>query len=125
MFYNVQKGNKKTPMHWMTTLCIHEKCKSRKLITCVNRMDVCVSHKEVKEIRRNLAQFTGETSSTVLSLPSHFVRDSFTINAMDNFDHNEATLSGLNSCHDTVMVLFQEGPKLFKISQRLLKQISV
>ena len=39
MFYNVQKGNKKTPMHLMTAHCIHEKCKSRKLITfCMNRM---------------------------------------------------------------------------------------
>ena len=35
LFYNVQKGNKKTPMHLMTTHCIHEKCKSRKLITGV------------------------------------------------------------------------------------------
>ena len=54
-----------------------------------------------------------ETSSIVLSLPSHFVRDSLTIGAMDNFDHNEATLSGLNSCHDTVLVLFQEVPRNF------------
>ena len=66
------------------------------------------------ESRRNLAQFTDETSSTVLSLPSHFVRDGFTIGAMDNFDHNEATLSGLNSFYDIVMVLFQEVPKIIQ-----------
>ena len=75
-------------------------------------MGLCVSYKEVMESRRNLAQFTGETSSTVLSLPNHFVRDSCAIGGTDNIHHNEATLSGLNSCHDTVMVLFQEVPKI-------------
>ena len=57
-------------------------------------MSLCVSYKEVMKSKRNLTQVTGETSSTVLSLPSHFVGDSFTIGAMDNFDHNEATMSG-------------------------------
>ena len=45
-----------------------------------------------------------------LALPSHFTKSSFTIGAVDNFDHEEARLSGMQETHDTVMVLFQEAP---------------
>ena len=45
---------------------------------------------------------------------------------MDNFDHNEATMSGLNSCHDTVMVLFQEVteilPNKIKVAETNISQ---
>ena len=34
----------------------------------------------------------------------------FTIAAFDNFDHEEATLSGIGGSHDTVSVLFQDMP---------------
>lgn len=41
-------------------------------------------------------------------MPSNFNKAAFVIGAFDNFDHNEATQSGLNSTHDTVCVLFQD-----------------
>ena len=34
-----------------------------------------------------------------------------TLAAFDNFDHEEATLSGIKGNHGTVSVLFQEKPK--------------
>ena len=54
LFDSVQMINKKTPMRLVTAHCIHEKYESRKLITCANRMGLCVSYNEVMESRRNL-----------------------------------------------------------------------
>ena len=34
-----------------------------------------------------------------------------TLAAFDNFDHEEATLSGIKGSHDTVPLLFQEKPQ--------------
>lgn len=39
----------------------------------------------------------------IVPLPVHFDPAAF-----DNFDQNEVTISGLNSTHDTAVVLFQE-----------------
>ena len=43
-------------------------------------------------------------------LPSQFDRKMFTTGALDNFDHEELTLSGIGGSHDTVCVLFQDKP---------------
>ena len=41
-------------------------------------------------------------------LPSHLNPEKFTTAAFDNFDHEEATVSGLGGTHDTVSVLYQD-----------------
>ena len=111
LLYSVQMVNTKTPMHLTTAHCIMKNVKAGNL-SRVRTEWVCASVTRKYWKEDATAQFISETSSTVLSLPSHFVRESFTIGAMDNVDHNEATMSGLNICHDTVMVLFQEVTKI-------------
>ncbi len=51
-----------------------------------------------------------ESCAEQVPLPSHFDADMFTVAAVDNFDHEEATLSGIGGSHDTVSVLFQDKP---------------
>lgn len=40
-------------------------------------------------------------------MPSHLDLSGYVTAAFDNFDHNKATTSGLNSTHDTLIDLFQ------------------
>ena len=54
-----------------------------------------------------MGRFIVESSSDEVPFPSHLGRSQFTIAAFDNFDHNEATLSGIGGSHDTVSV-FQD-----------------
>ena len=51
------------------------------------------------------------SSSGKVPMPSQFDPNMFTIVAFDNFDHDEATFSGIKGSHDTVSVLFQEKPQ--------------
>ena len=95
-------------MHIMNSQVIHETCKSATLIKSFNRLGLCSSYDEVQRVQNALANFTVERSTTRVPFPTHFDEQKFTVAAFDNFDHNEATLSGVGSCHDTVTVLFQE-----------------
>lgn len=108
MYYNLHYGKKRTPMHIMNSQVIHETCKSATLIKSFNRLGLCSSYDEVQRVQNALANFTVERSITRVPFPTHFDEQNFTVAAFDNFDHNEATLSGIGSCHDTVTVLFQE-----------------
>ena len=58
--------------------------------------------------QNDVASYTIESCDDTVPFPSHFNRSMFTMAAFDNFDHEEATLSGIGGSHDTVMVLFQD-----------------
>ena len=113
MFYNVHNRRKKTPLHLMAAHNVCNKCKSRELITTLNRIGVCVSYNEVQRCRKNLAHYSCiEGENDGVPITSHFVHENFTIAAFDNFDHaDRSSSSGLMSNHDTVMVLFQIKPE--------------
>ena len=110
MHYNMYRGARKTPLHMMIGESIHEKCKSKTLITSFNHAGLSVSYPEVIRHHHNLAQYVIRQSPSEVPIPSHFKTDSYTIGAFDNFDHEEATLSGVGGSHDTVCVLFQDKP---------------
>lgn len=84
---------------------VHDKCRGKNLIPSFNRIGVSISYDDVLRIRNDLAAYTVEVSQDNVPIPCHFQKDKFITAA---FDHNEATLSGLDSIHDTVTVLFQE-----------------
>lgn len=75
---------------------------------------MCISYDEVQRCRTSLASYTIETCKSSVPLPSHFDPVKFTTAAFDNFDHEEATESGMNGTHDTVAVLFQEKSETIK-----------
>lgn len=108
MYFIMHGGRKRTPLHVMTGLTVHAVCKSSALIKSLNRTGVSISYDEVQRCRTSLASFTVESCKSIVPLPSHFEPSKFTTAAFDNFDHEEATESGLGGTHDTVAVLFQE-----------------
>lgn len=54
-----------------------------------------------------------------MPIPCHVDPQKFTTGAFDNFDHNEATESGLNGSHDTVYVLFQDRSDGVKLKPKI------
>ena len=58
--------------------------------------------------QNDMTSFKIEACEGDVPFPSNFSRNMFTTAAFDNFDHEEATLSGIGVNHDTVTVLFQD-----------------
>jgi len=119
MYYILHKGKKKTPLHVMNGIAVHDACRSSTLIRSLNHIGVSISYDEVLRYRCDLANFIVENSADNVPIPSHFDQTQFTIGAFDNFDHNENTISGLGSSHDTVSVLFQEKSLLKKMKPKI------
>ena len=110
MFYIVNNGEKKTPLHVINAEMIHDTCRSKILITGFNHLGLCMSHPELLRYHKDLASYILSKSSNDVPLRSHFHTDIHTTAAFDNFDHNEHTPSGLGSSHDTVSILIQDKP---------------
>ena len=108
MFYMLHNGCKKTPLHIMNSEAIYDACKSATLITSFNHFGLCTSYDELMRFQNDMASYTIESCDDAVPFPSHFNRSMFTMAAFDNFDHEEATLSGIGGSHDTVTVLFQD-----------------
>ena len=58
-----------------------------------------------------MASFVVESHGTEIPLPFHFDPEIMTFAAIDNFDHEEGTMSGIGGSHDTVSILVQDKPK--------------
>ena len=88
-----RKGKNTTPFIYYS---VYEKCKSREVLTSLNKVGVSVSYNEVQRARNDLARFTYfQSKNDGVPIPSHFSKDEFTIGAFDNFDHsNRSSLSG-------------------------------
>ena len=112
MFNIMHSGREKTPLHLMTAHHVYDKCKSKELLTTLNRVEVSVSYNEVQQARRSLAKCTvWESEGGNVPLPSQFISDQFTLAAFNSFDHCDcSSLSGKRSSHDTVMTVFQVQP---------------
>ena len=111
MYFNVHNGSKRTPLHILNAQSIHDKCKSKELITSLNHYGLAISYNELQRYHNDMARLIVQSSFGNVPMPSQFDPEMFTIAAFDNFDHEEATLSGIKGSHDTVSVLFQEKPK--------------
>ena len=108
MFYIMHNGCKRTPLHVMNSEAIYDACKSATLITSFNHFGLCLSYDELMRFQNDMATFTVKSCDEAVPFPNHFDRSMFTTAAFDNFDHEEATLSGIGGSHDTVSVLFQD-----------------
>ena len=108
LYSMVHNGKRRTPLHLMCAEGIHATCKSKTLITSLNHLGISVSYDEILRYQTDLASFVCTNGSDDVPLPSHLNSEKFTTAAFDNFDHEEATLSGLSGTHDTVSVLYQD-----------------
>ena len=73
-------------------------------------MGFCISYDELERIDQGLARRTIDAAGeNRVPIPELINNSNMIHGAMDNFDHTEATLSGLGTSHDTILVLFQSG----------------
>ena len=96
----------------MTADTIYDKCKSKELISTFNHIGVSVSYRQVQKAKSDLAQYTlMQCEKVLVTIPSHFSKDMFTIAALDNFDRQDrSSPTGMNSNPDTVSTLFLVKP---------------
>ena len=110
LFFDVNNGEKKTPLHVMNADMIHDTCRSKTLITGFNHYGLCISYHELLRYHNDLPSYILSQNSEDVPLPSHFHTNIHTTAAFDNFGHNERTRAGLGSSHDTVSILIQDKP---------------
>ena len=126
IFYFIyNKGLEKTSLHTLMGLYVFNTCRSKKLITILNRLSLSITYDEVLRIRTRLAEYTQISCQSSVPLPSHFDPQSYITAAFDNFDHNEASLSGLNATHDAVTVIFQDESDNYDKSKPLISETFV
>ena len=110
MFTAVNRGKKKAPLQVMTTFHIHDRSKSKTMITCFHHLAYCMSYTEYNRQKALMGAYTlmkGEKDRA--PLPRHLSLHRNTIGSFDNFDHGDSSsLSGTKSNHDTVTVIYQE-----------------
>ena len=79
-----------------------------------------MSYDELEKMNYSLAECTLRLAENHrVTVPLHVKSDVTIQGAMDNFDHDENTDSGIGGSHDTVLVLFQNTQS--KIAKRPLR----
>ena len=69
MYYDLHNGYKKAPIHIMNACKIHEKCKSKELITSFNQSGLCISYNSMKRHRADLAKYViKQTNNTEIAV---------------------------------------------------------
>ena len=111
MYYDLYHGKVRTPLHMATGHAIYDKCKSKELITAMNKIGTSSSYPKVLRSRNLLSAYAIESSRVSNTpFPSHFTKDGFTTGAFNNFDFQDhSSQSGTCSTHDTALVLFQDS----------------
>ena len=108
MFFIVNNGDEKMPLQILLAEMIYDACRSKTVITACNHWGLSISYSELLRYRSDMASYVLSRNDNNVPIPSHFEKNLHTTAAFDNFDHNELTLSGIGSTHDTVSILIQE-----------------
>ncbi len=111
LYFLLHNGRRRTPLHMMGAEAIHSACKSKTLITSFNHFGLTMSYDELMRYHNDMASYVVESHGENIPLPCHFDPTIMTSAAIDNFDHEEGTLSGVAGSHDTVSILVQDKPK--------------
>ena len=108
LFYLVHNGSKKTPLHVSLCQTIHDTCRSKSLIQIMNQLGFCIGYDELERIDTRLATRTIELAGeSRVPVPTNIDSSAIIHAAVDNYDNEEATSSGIGGSHDTVLMLFQ------------------
>ena len=110
IFTAIWRGQKRAPLQVMAADFIHERTKSKTMMTCFNHLAFCISYPDHKRKKGLMAAYTKmKGKGSRATLPSHMSSGRQTIGSFDNFDNEDASsLSGTRSNHDTVTVIYQE-----------------
>ena len=106
LYYTFSNGNKE-PLHVLIGLFVYHATKSKTSIIQLNRLGVSIPYDDIFRIRTRLVAYANKNCRSSVPIPSHFDPNSYVTAAFDNFDHIETSISGLDSTHDTVAVIFQ------------------
>ena len=92
----------------------------------MNHQGLSISYNELLRYHKNMSAYIMQRGEDKVPIPCHIKLDAFTMGAFDNFDHEEATMSGIGGTHDTVSILFQnqhsESLKRPLISETMVQQ---
>ena len=106
----VNDSLQKAPLHVALSQTIHDTCKSKRLITIANRLGPCSSYHDLARIDTGLAKHTIALAGPHrVPVPPSILQGSLIHGAMDNFNYEEHTFSGIGSSHDTILMLFQNN----------------
>ena len=104
----VNDGLWKTPLHVALSQTTHDICKSKRLITIINRLGLCSNYHDLARIDTGPAKHTIALAGLHrVPIPPSILPGSSIHGATDNFDHEEHTLSGIGGSYDTIL-LFQK-----------------
>ena len=91
---------------WLKPFTIH--VDRKRLVQIFNRMKYAITYSELEQINNALTQRTIlRAGSYPVPVPPSIKPSVLIQGAMDNFDHEENTSSGIGGSHDTILVLFQ------------------
>ena len=121
--YLIHNGSEPNPFHVSLAQLIHDYCKGKFLIELMNNLGICISYHELLRIDYGHIERAIELAGDNRVPVSRSINNEDIIHgAMDNFDHNEATASGLGSSHDTILILFQNQRSKEGIIDQLSKR---
>ena len=108
IYFIMHNGQKQTPLHISLAELIHDNARSKILVQILNKLGLCISYDEMEKIDLGLAKRIVDTVGLNRVPVSSSMQNSVLIHgAMDNFDHDERTSSGIGGSHDTILMLFQ------------------
>ena len=108
----MHSDKKKTPLHIAMSETIHNICKSKKLIQIMNKLGLSMSYEEMERVDYALThRIIKQAGNGRVPVSTSICSSNIIHGAMDNFDHEEDTNSGIKGRHDTVMVIIQNNVK--------------
>ena len=119
LYYNLYGGKEKIKLHLFIADSVYEKCKSKEVLTSLNRARVSVSYMKAERARNDLVHVTYFPSKNEgVRIPSHLTH---IIGAFHDFDHSDrSSWAAKFSNHFTVMTLSQVKPEQQPKSQQKL-----
>ena len=125
VFNLVHSCRKKVPLHISISQGIRDKCRWKRLIQILNKLGLCISYDGLERIDCSLANETMDSCvENKVPLPRTKTSSSIIHGAIDNFDHNENTLTGKGSSHDTIIMVFQNSENSTETDNVLQKSVN-
>ena len=122
----IHNARKKTPLHVAIAETRHDTCRSKKLINIMNHLGICISYDDMERIDTSLAnRIITEAGEHRVPVAESIKSSSVIHGAMDNFDHDENSLTGIGGSHDTVLMLLQNTDEQIENENDDVNNISV
>lgn len=113
-------SGKMTPIHCSLAQTVNSLSQSRQRMDIMNRLGLSMSYDSMKRIDTTIAERMAEDTLPNRCPVSDKINTTDVIQgAIDNFDHADNTISGKDTTHDTVLVVFQNKLKSSKPADAL------